>query len=61
MRLAASKRWVISGATGSQPHLKLRTTAGIDGKLPSTIRPATSGDSAASRTAMAPPREWPNK
>ena len=34
IRLPASKRWVTSGATGSQPQRELAMTAVIDGKLP---------------------------
>ncbi|MCY1557987.1 hypothetical protein D9M68_948830 [compost metagenome] len=58
-RLTASKRWVISGPTGSQPHLKLLTTSGIEVKLPSTRVPVSSFTWAASSMAMAPPSEWP--
>ena len=60
MREPASKRCVISGATGSQPHLKVLNTSGTDVKQPSTITPLSSSTSAASCTAMAPPSEWPN-
>ena len=44
---------------GSQPQRMLSKTAGIDVKLPSTIRPLASSTCDANSTAIALPSEWP--
>ena len=55
----ASKRWVMKGRKGSQPHLKLPTTSAIEVKVLSTMVPLSSFTRAARSMPMAPPSEWP--
>ncbi len=57
--LIASKRWVMKGPKGSQPHLKPLTTSAIEVKVLSTITPLSSFTCAARSMPMAPPSEWP--
>ena len=55
----ASKRCVMKGPNGSQPHLKLLATSAIDVKVLSTMVPLSSLTCAARSIPMAPPSEWP--
>jgi hypothetical protein len=57
--LMASKRCVMKGPSGSQPHLKLLTTSAMELKVLSTIVPLSSFTCAARSMPMAPPSEWP--
>jgi predicted aconitase len=49
----------MSGPTGSQPHLKLLATSGMEVNVPSTMVPCSSSTREARSMAMAPPSEWP--